>query len=79
MMNIYVGNLPSEISAGDLEALFIPFGRVQSIRLIKDRFIFGSGGFAFVNMPMKFNGLAAIKHLNGKEFFSRYLKVNEII
>ena len=79
MMNIYVGNLPSEISAGDLEVLFIPFGRVESIRLIKDRFIFGSGGFAFVNMSKKSNGLAAIKHLNGKKFYSHFIKVNEII
>jgi len=79
MMNIYVGNLPYQMSNGDLKVLFNIFGRVKSIRLIKDRFIYKSRGFGFINMPLKKNALAAIKHLNRKIFFKQVIEVNEII
>ena len=78
-MNIYVGNIPYQISAGDLQVLFKIFGSVKSVRLIKDRFLYDSRGFGYVNMPSKENSLAAIKHLNGKEIFKRVIEVNEII
>ena len=77
-MNIYVGNLPYQMSAGDLRVLFKIFGRIKCIRLIKDRFIFNSRGFGYVNMPSKKNALAAIKHLNGKKLFKSVIEVNEI-
>lgn len=77
-MNIYVGNLPYQMSAGDLQVLFKKFGMVKSVRLIKDRFIFKSRGFGYVNMPMKTNALDAIKHLNGREYFKSVIEVNKI-
>lgn len=78
-MNIYVGNLPYQMSAGDLQVLFRKFGIVKYVRLIKDRFIFKSRGFGYVNMPSRENALAVIKHLNGKKFFESVIEVNEII
>jgi RNA recognition motif-containing protein len=78
-MNIYVGNLPYQMSAGDLRVLFNTFGRVGYVRLIKDRFIYGSRGFGFVNMPLEENALAAINGLNGKEFFNKFINVIEFI
>jgi len=77
-MNIYAGNLPYQMSAGDLQVLFKIFGRIKSVRLIKDRFIFKSPGFGFVNMPQKESALAAIKQLNGKKFFKSIIEVNKI-
>ena len=77
-MNIYVGNIPYQISSGDLRVLFTIFGSVKSVRLIKDRFLFDSRGFGYVNMPSKENSLAAIKHLNGKKIFKRVIEVSEI-
>jgi RNA recognition motif-containing protein len=77
-MKIYVGNLPYQMSAGDLQVLFRKFGMVKCVRLIKDRFTFKSRGFGYVNMPMKANALDAIKHLNGKEFFKSVIEVNKM-
>lgn len=77
-MNIYVGNLPYQMSTGDMQALFNKFGRVKSVRLVKDRFIYKSRGFGFVNMPQKKNALAAIKHLNRKIIFKSIIEVNKI-
>jgi RNA recognition motif-containing protein len=77
-MNIWVGNLPYQMSAGDLRAVFEIYGGVEFVRLIKDRFIYDSKGFGYVNMPMKENALDAIKHLNGKEFFKSVIEVNGI-
>ena len=66
------------MSTGDLQALFNIFGGVKSVRLVKDRFIYKSRGFGFVNMPQKENALAAIKHLNRKKIFKNVIEVNAI-
>jgi len=53
------------------------FGRVTSVRILKDR---GSGrprGFGFVDMPSKSEGQVAITGLNGKTLKGQTLKVNE--
>ncbi len=77
-MNIYIGNLPYQMSAGDLRVLFKIFGSVKLVRLIKNRFLYDSKGFGYINMPSKENSLAAINHLNGKKFFKSVIEVNEI-
>jgi RNA recognition motif-containing protein len=76
-MNIYVGNLPYETTEDDLRELFAPFGSVVSATLIKDKFSGRSRGFGFVEMPSDAEARTAIAELNGKEFSSRTLTVNE--
>ena len=78
-MNILIKNLPHQISAGDLNVLFKVYGRVRSVRLIKDRFKDRSKGFGVVNMMLRDNGLEAIRNLNGKTYFKSVLRVNAII
>jgi RNA recognition motif-containing protein len=36
-MNIYVGNLSFEVSAGNLRQAFEAFGQVSSARIVKDK------------------------------------------
>ena len=50
-MNIFVGNLAPEVSEDDLKIIFEPFGKVSSIKIIKDIFTGVSKGFGFVEMP----------------------------
>ena len=76
-MNIYVGNLPYEITEEDLRLAFGQFGAVESVNIIKDKFSGQSKGFGFVEMPSKAEGQSAIDGLNGKEKKGRALKVNE--
>ncbi len=76
-MNIYVGNLTAEVSEEDLQQAFGGFGKVDSARIIKDKFSGQSRGFGFVEMPERAEAQAAIEGLNGKDLKGRTLTVNE--
>ena len=75
-MNIYVGNLPFEVTDEELEAAFTEYGEVSSARVIIDRFSGRSRGFGFVEMPTDSEGEAAIAAMNGREMTGRPLTVN---
>jgi RNA recognition motif-containing protein len=76
-MNIYVGNLPHEVTEEDLRQTFEAFGQVTSAKIITDKFSGVSRGFGFVEMPAKAEAQAAITGLNGKDLKGRTLSVNE--
>lgn len=75
-MNIYVGNLPFNATAQDLESLFGEYGTVESAAIINDRETGRSRGFGFVEMPNE-EGSKAISELDGHDYNGRALKVNE--
>ena len=74
---LYVGNLAFSVNESDLEALFTPFGAVQSAALIVDRDTNRPKGFGFVEMGSEAEAQAAIDGLNGHEHQGRNLTVNE--
>jgi len=76
-MNIYVGNLPHELTEEELRQAFETFGEVTSAKIIMDKFSGVSRGFGFVEMPTKAEAQAAITGLNGTELKGRTLNVNE--
>ena len=76
-MNIYVGNLALNVTEDDLKEIFDPFGEVDSVKIIKDRYSGESRGFGFVEMPSGGDGQAAIQSINGKELKGLKIKVNE--
>ncbi len=76
-MNIYVGSLSNDVNDDDLKQAFEAFGKVESVKIIKDRYTGESRGFAFVEMPTKAEALSAIGDLNGKELKGRNIVVNE--
>jgi cold-inducible RNA-binding protein len=74
---LYVGNLTYNVNESDLEALFTPFGTVQSAQVIVDRDTNRSKGFGFVEMGSDAEAQAAIQGLNGRDHDGRNLTVNE--
>lgn len=76
-MNIYVGNLPRDVSEQELKVRFAEYGEVLSCRIIKDQFSGQSRGFGFVEMPSQEEAEKAIAGLNGKELNGRQLVVNQ--
>ena len=76
-MNIYVGNLSFEVTEADLRQAFESFGEVTSAKIIQDKYSGRPRGFAFVEMPVKDQGEAAVTHLDGTDLQGRKLKVNE--
>ncbi len=76
-MNIFVGNLPSEVTEDELRQEFTAFGEVTSVNIIKDKYSGHSRGFAFVEMPTVSEGQAAVAGLKGKTLNDRTLDVSE--
>ena len=75
-MNIYVGNLPYQITEKKLTELFVNFGKVSSAKLITDRITGQPRGFGFVEMPTQSEAEAAIKALNGTSVEGMAIQVN---
>ena len=76
-MNIYVGNLSYSVTEDDLKAAFAEFGKVETVKIITDKFSGQSKGFGFVEMPDKGEAQAALESLNGKDLKGRDLNINE--
>lgn len=74
-MNIYVGNFTFQMAENDLRQMFEAFGRVETAKIIKDKFSGRSKGFGFVEMPNNSEADKAIKALNGNMIEKRPIKV----
>jgi len=69
--NLFVGNLGSDISEDELEEQFSYFGRVRSIRLIKEK------GIGFVRMATAEAAYYAMLGLNGVQLNGHRIRVLE--
>ncbi len=76
-MNIYVGNLPLDLTEEDLREAFAAFGEVETAKIITDKETGRARGFGFVDMPNKEEGTAAISGMNEKDLKGQSIKVNE--
>lgn len=76
-MNIYVGNLSYEVRDDDLREAFEKQGKVDSARVIMDRYTDRSRGFGFVEMTNDEEAKAAIAALDGQDLGGRPIRVNE--
>ncbi|MEQ8660209.1 MAG: RNA-binding protein [Gammaproteobacteria bacterium] len=76
-MNLYVGNLPYNITEDQLRSAFATYGEVASVNVITDKFSGQSKGFAFVEMADNSSADAAIKALNDSAMGGRNIKVNQ--
>lgn len=74
MKKVFVGSLPPSTTEESLLALFAPFGKVRSIKLVKDLFSGNCKGFGFLEMEGH-EARAAIAGLDGKPFEGNLLKV----
>lgn len=77
LKEIYVGNLPLDMSEENLADLFCEFGEVRSAELVKNRETGKSRGFGFVVMRDDSYADEAIAKLEGREFAGKILHVNE--
>lgn len=77
MKKLYVGGLPFKTGDDELNSLFASYGKVNSAKVIKDKFSGRSRGFGFVEMENDNEALIAISKLNGADYEGRKLTVNE--
>ncbi|MFQ5723369.1 MAG: RNA recognition motif domain-containing protein [Terriglobia bacterium] len=78
MKKLYVGNLPFQTSEQELQDWFAEASiQVDSVTLIRDKYTNQLRGFGFVEISNDDEAGRAIQLLNGKDFQSRPLTVNE--
>ena len=80
-MNIYVGNLPLDITEEEIRQEFQPFGEVISVTIMNNQYI-GSGqcrGYAFVEMALQSEANEAISALHGKILNDMIINVVEAL
>jgi hypothetical protein len=76
-IEIYVGNLSYDLTEDQLRREFEAFGKVNSARIITNRYNGKSKGFGFVHMPNRAEVDAALAALSDKEILGRRMKCNE--
>jgi cold-inducible RNA-binding protein len=74
---IFVGGLAFSTTEDELRNLFEPFGQIETVQIVIDRYTQKSRGFGFVEMTSDEEAAKAIEALNGKELAGRALTVNE--
>jgi RNA recognition motif-containing protein len=76
-MNIFVANLPYQVTNDQLKTLFEKYGEVSSVKVIVDKLKGRSKGYGFVEMPADKEALKAIDSLNGLELEGRAIAVKK--
>jgi len=76
-MNIFVGNINYKLTNEALEAIFTPYGKVSSVRIIIDKATGRSKGFGFVEMANDEEAQQAIAALHETEVMGRKMIASE--
>jgi RNA recognition motif-containing protein len=76
-VELYVGNIPYSMNEKELARTFEQHGKVNSARVIKNRFNGKSKGFGFVEMGSKAEAEEAAQALDGSDVKGRKVVVNE--
>ena len=74
---VYVGSLPYDWTAENLEEIFKPFGRLASATVVTDQLTRRSKGFGFVEFESPDSAKKAIAELNGHSIEGRSILVRE--
>src|ERR1700722_3561855 len=74
---LYVGSLPYSVTEEELNNLFSAYGKIESVRIITDKFTGQSKGFGFVEMADGDEAQKAIEAINSMKLNGRTLIVNE--
>jgi RNA recognition motif-containing protein len=74
-MTIYVGNINYSLGEDEIRKIFEVIGKIDAIKVVRDKRTGRSKGFCFIDMPDKKEGMEAIKTLDGKAVAGRNLRV----
>jgi RNA recognition motif-containing protein len=80
-MNIFISNIPSEITEDELRQLFISFGNVKLVAIHHEKPNDGpdTGCYAYVEMQSKPEAVRAVRTLNGTLIRGRLVNAIEAL
>lgn len=76
-MEIFVGNLPFDITEQEIRDKFAECGAVSNVKMLMDKFSGRFRGIAFVSMDDQAQAEKAVETLNGVELGGRPMKVDK--
>jgi len=76
-LKVFVSSLPLSATEEQLAELFVPFGAVLAVKVIRDKYTGKSRGYGFVEMAHAEDAERAIETLRGHEMEGRRLLVTE--
>ena len=76
MTKIYVGNLNYITDEVFLEKVFLRFGSIVSVKVIKDSETNTSKGYAFIEFEKEGDASKAVAGMNGRELDGRKINVS---
>lgn len=74
-MNIFVANLNLNSIESEVQRLFVPFGEIISVLIIRDKWNNRSKGSAIINMPVAKEAEQAIQSLHKTLFAGKVISV----
>lgn len=75
--DIFISNLPSQVSDNDLKKLFSKYGKVLSAKVIIDKASGKSKGFGFIRMYNEEDVIKTTHNLNGINIDGKTIKVEK--
>jgi len=76
-MEIFVGNLPFDITEQEIKDAFAQYGEIASVKMLTDKMTGRFRGIAFVALVEDEKAQAAIVELNGKELKGRPMRIDK--
>lgn len=73
--SVYIGNVDYETTATDLQAHFIPFGTINRVTILFDKYTGYPKGYAYLEYEDKESVPKAVENLNNSEFKNRTISV----
>jgi RNA recognition motif-containing protein len=77
-MDIYVGNLPGDITSNDLRGVFELFGQVETADVVRHGHGNESRGLGFVGMPARSEGICAVLGVHGRNVNGQMITATEV-
>ncbi len=74
---LFVGNIDWNSSEDDLQSMFSPYGEIEEVVIIKDKYTNRSKGFGFITFSDDEDADKAVAELNGYKLNNREIVVNE--
>lgn len=75
---IYAGNLPYQLTEGDLITVFSQFGEIANINLIREKETGKSKGFCFICYEDQRSTILSVDNFNGMEVCGRPVRVDHV-
>lgn len=75
---VYIGNLPTQLTEGDVLSVMSQFGEIEDINLVREESTGKSKGFCFVKYEDARSCILAVDNFNGSRILQRSMRVDHV-